>query len=251
MTTLNITITPKRAVISQDHGLYHYNEGELGKAKGGTTTSLEDAAKSAFIGDGIAPNPEGMELVQKVTCWPERRLLIGAAGAYAHTAQWPAYLAEKIPDGDVSDIADLVPNLLRELIATVPSNIGELVVVHAGWSAAEGRVIGYAYDRSNNFEPVRLDRGHTLMPTANPDAPEYASLAERWMQAQAGAGIEEFHAELFQNQRWSYEQGLLRRGVHISPTYSLASVDAEGAYLLQNFNETPLVQQNATTTMPE
>jgi hypothetical protein len=156
-------------------------------------------------------------------------MLIGVAGAYTHAAAWPMWLAACLPDGDVTDIAEQVPSQLRQLVRTVPTLVPELVIVHAGWSEREGRVIGYAYERSTDFKPIRLDGGHTHVPVANPNAPDYGRLRDLWTEALEGRRIEEFHAALFANQRWSYTQGLLRAGAHISDDYSLASVDRHGA----------------------
>lgn len=232
MTTLNLTITPERAVLSQDHGLYEYAQGELATAETAPTEDAEAAVTQTFTGNGERPEPSNLCEVEKIVLCHERRMLIGMAGAYNHAKLWPIHLAIHLPAGDVTDIAEQVPERLRRLVESVPASIPELLIVHAGWSASEGRVVGYAYERSNDFKPVRLDRGHTLAPIVNPEAPDYAQLTRLWTEALEGRQVEDFHAALFQNQRWSYEQGRLRPGVHLSRSYSIAAVDAGGARFL-------------------
>ncbi|WP_444875037.1 hypothetical protein [Halomonas sp. B23F22_20] len=227
MTTLNLTITPERAYLSQDHALWQ--GGKLEPVAQGATKSTLEAAHNTFIGNGERPEPFSGEMVEKITCLPNRNMLVGGSGAFTHTAAWPMRIAGEMPDGDISDIAHLVPEMLKSLIETIPSDVEELVIIQAGWSQQEKRVIGYAYDRYRNFEPVRLDHGHTHMPVANPEAPEYGELAALWRDAVQGCRVEAFHAALFANQRWSYQQGKLRKGVHLSESYTLATADADGA----------------------
>lgn len=233
MTPLVLTITPARAVLTQDTSL-HLNGAEgLESAETAPSISVEEAAKRTFIGDGAPPPRAHLEEVQKIAVLSDRRMIIGVAGAYRHASLWPLWLAIYHPEGDVSEIAEQVPATLRRLVKEVEALIPELVIVHAGWSERERRVIGYAYERSTDFAPLRLEAGHTMAPVLHPTAPDYEELCELWMEALEGRCMEEFHAAAFRNQRWSYQQGLLRRGAHIGPNYISASVDRDGARLLR------------------
>ncbi|QJX01826.1 hypothetical protein HML84_04850 [Alcanivorax sp. IO_7] len=132
----------------------------------------------------------------------------------------------------MTDIAELVPEYIRKMVNTTEAAIDELIILHAGWSEREGRVIGYAYDKANDFEPIRLDQGHTFVPQPSDQAPGYDRLAELSEKAATGQNMQGFHTALLRNQLWSYQNGYLPAGRAIGDTLSIATVDSEGARLI-------------------
>lgn len=229
MTCLNVTITPERAVMTQDRGLYVDQAAPMDTAP---TADLEAASATTFTGNGERSTGRKLGEVDKITPFPSRRFLVGASGGYAHTRLLPVVISVQLPEGDISDIAEKLPAVLQNLVDTVSSaGVDELLVIVAGWSAREGRALGYAYERSQGFAPIRLDAGHTHMPVVNPSAPGYQALTQEWMDALEGRNIEAFHRSLLANQFWSYENGLLRQGGHLTPSYSIGSVDEGGVRL--------------------
>lgn len=211
MTVLNVSIHPARVVMSQDRGLY----------EGKGLPPIDAAAGPFYPSRGRRARPAALSLVTKVRSFPERRLLIGGAGSWSRYAMLPRYL----PDGDLDAIAPQMKVCLEHLVSEI-LGIDELIVIIAGYSESEGRCLGYAYQMGDGFTPVRLDAGHTMVPAANPAAPDYARLCELWTAASAGEEMEAFHHALFRNQVWSYVQGMLRPGVHLSDELDVFTVDA-------------------------
>ncbi|MDA3919937.1 MAG: hypothetical protein PF501_04540 [Salinisphaera sp.] len=216
MTTLNLTITPSRAWMTQDRAAYHHE------------TALPDMSVKGADADHPG---ESLGELCKIATYPERRLLVGCAGSLLYARTWQWWLNNH-SDGDIDAVNEKAPEVLRELVMTQKSLTSELIVLHAGFSRADKRVIGYCYDWQREFEPVRLDfGGHTLMPVVDPRAPDYWHLSSTWMSASEGKSVELFHERLQANQRWQCDNGLLRAGVKLSDAYDLATVTEHGVTL--------------------
>lgn len=215
MTTLNLSVTPEAATMSQDCGLWIYPE-----------LAPVDAQPT-----GEAPAPVEMREITKIHQLPGRRVLIGAAGSATRAALFPVHLQIREPDRELDELmghASIV-GCLRNLVLTVDAGgMDELLVIVAGWSEREGRVVGYAFQQENGFVPQRLDAGVTQMPAVHPSAPGYEGLTANWREAIEGRRVEELHERLQGNQFWQYREGLLRPGVHLTASYDLATVDQHG-----------------------
>lgn len=215
MTTLNCTITPERAYISQDRGCYDYG------VEGMPPESVKQADAPA--------TSKRLSDVQKISVFDDKRLAIGCSGSWTLACSVHAWAEQHVQSIDA--VAITGAELFRGLIQHAESHahIPELVVIAAGYSPMHGRVIGYAFDFRDDFKPIALE-GTTQLPACDPAAPNYRELYDEFAAVRTGEGDPvTLHAGLQANQRWQCEQGLLRAGVVVSDGYDLASVDHAGA----------------------
>lgn len=209
MTAIILTVTPERAVMTTDRRI--------------------DTNQS------VPGYPEGV--IQKVDALPERSMLVAVAGSLVRSQAWSKLLREEVPAGDIDGIRDHVPEYLNQVLQIAPApNHPELIVIHAGYSQRQGRVVGYAYQSANGFVPTPLNAGHTMMPQVDPEAPGYRELAEHWPRAVQGAHVEGFHDRVLANQIWQGKQGRLWNGLTLSRDYDRGTVGPWGAQVSEPMN---------------
>lgn len=196
MTAFIATVTDTCGWLTQDRGLYDGRDGSL------------------------------LEEVDKVNVLPEVGMLVGGAGFFRGMHMWPRFLADHAM-GEVVGLADIVPEHLRELAQR--GDLGEepAQIVHVGYSPSEDRVVGFVFERENDFEPQRFT-GTLFMPEPSPEAPGYRTVARRWNMAQRGNGVEKLHETLLSTQLWSMEANQYRDLKGVSRGYTMGVVDAQG-----------------------
>ena len=216
MTTLNLNITPTRAWLSQD--LAHYFVGELPPLN---VTAAKHHHRSQAAGEA-----------QKLGLYPDKKMLVGVMGNYVHAYAFCEMV--RATGRDIHDIDAVAPEVLRGLMRDYRPPTPEMIVITVGWSDRKQRVASYLYHwEQNNFASQPLKSGLTRSPDPDPEAPGYDELLELWAAADIGRDVPAFHAALHANQKWQADNGRLRAGVMLSDDYTLASVDADGARLVE------------------
>ncbi|ROO30590.1 hypothetical protein SAOR_00920 [Salinisphaera orenii MK-B5] len=168
----------------------------------------------------------------KVQVFPDRRLLMGIAGSVVYGMAWLHVLDQR--GDDIDGLAGYATDELRRIFHHYKPALRECYVLHAGFSAAEGRVIGLLYQAENDFVPVRLPAGAVMhSPHLSGDAPGIDRAEALAEQARCGRRVPEFFDAMFANQKWQCEHRRLRAGVLLSDDYTLASVDSDGARVVQ------------------
>ncbi len=185
--------------------------------------------------------------VRKIEIDPYRRVIMTGAGPAGCIGHWFALLndGEFLPPGDIEDIGDFAPAAMRaawrdyaerERDNFPPGLVDRMAmarVVHIGIDAA-GRPLGFAHEYPE-FEARRIEpgAGHTMMPPAHPDGPEYDSLSVMCAGALNGQNVEGFHLAFIKNAAWQSRAGripALADGLktHVGGPTLIVRIDAEG-----------------------
>ena len=216
MTAMNVLVTDDRVWIAQDHAVYR-------------TDSLPTQDTTAA---DYALRPELLAESEKIAVFPDNGLLVGSVGNVLYAHAW-LETVETMGYG-IDTLTEIAPEVLRGLLRDHPVPTAELRVVHAGYSPKHGKVIGVLHDWEHDFEPTTLPAGSILhQPQLDGDAPGADQLNALGARAEHGENVEALFEAMFANQKWQGDNRRLRAGVLLSDDYTLASVDADGARLVQ------------------
>ena len=227
MTTLIATVTPSLGVLSQDT---FFSPPAVDPPQGfsaATTRDHAQAARGTFVGDGTPPSIAAIGFGPKIGVFPHLHMAVGATGEYATLLQWWKFLSSTLANADIVEVDRVAPEELARALDAV-SKSREFVCCHIGFSKHLNRIIGFAYNSTDNFASISMEGGHTMVPTVNAEHPGYDEIGDRWSDAAQGRDIEEFHVAVAKNQYQSYARGLLRGGTGIGRQLHSARIDETG-----------------------
>lgn len=235
MSLLIVTITDRVGYVSQDTFVTDRGDAPSPEATKRATEDIQAAIESTFIGDGTPPADKVLCHRNKLSAFLRFGLAVAGCGSLGFQSLWLGRLSHLQGDHDVVGIDAFAPGLLRglraELLEASLPSIGDHVVCHIGWSRTESRVRGFIYNAADDFKAVPLGAGHTMMPAANPEDPDYDALYEAWSPAVRGEGVEGFHILAAANMHRSYRAGRLAPGAGIGGDLWTAQVDSGGVTL--------------------
>jgi len=153
-------------------------------------------------------------------------MLMGGFGEYEGVAQWGALLMRYGMVCNVRELNTVAPLLLREIHDWLGGAV--FGVVNVGYVPEDDAFMGFAYMSADNFEPVPLGLGHTLMPVPNADDPDYPALYDAWAPAANGIGTTPFHRMVAINIHHAYSAGAFEKGCGMGGELHTAHLDREG-----------------------
>lgn len=223
MTVLNLTITEQRAMLSQDTGVTPVEEGQERSA--GVAEDEEEKRRAfadAWGADGTTQEDSADHMV-KVAGFPDLHLMVGGVGGAGVYFEWLEAVLE-LGAEDLDDLVELAPEALVRIVNETTCRPASLSTVVVGWSPKEQRVLGYLFDGSQGFRPLRLDEGHTMVPPYDAEDEYLDSLSEAWEAALGGdeEAMLDFHQQLFGNQLRGYRKGRLRAEAALSNRLQVA-----------------------------
>lgn len=220
MTLFVATVAGKAAYLTQD------TFGSPLKASAATAALTHDPAvaiASAYGGNGVAPPQAPICFVPKIQTLPHLNTVVGGAGDWLLIFSCAAALTDNQRIGDIADFGQYAQSIFQARLAFVGRRRASIVLA-LGFSHAEQRAVGWVFSSDDDFKPVRLSEGHSMMPAPDVTAPDYGPLADSWEPAAYGVGTEAFHQAVAWNQYHASAAGKFPEGSGIGGQLMTAKV---------------------------
>jgi len=227
MSVLNATIGRDRgfAVMSADTAVWRADSAPSVDSR--TTTSVADAARSTFLGDGTAPDMTPIAVMSKIIVIPHLNMLVAGVGFSKSIVRVAGSFIDSPPD--VRDIRGATERGEAKLVEAFACHPGHAFnVVALGWVVSERQIVGYAWSSADSFDRVEIEPGHTMHPIVDTDDADYSRLHDSWQPALEREGADEFHRLLLQNQYRAFRAGKLAAGTGIGGDALIARLNADG-----------------------
>lgn len=226
MTSISITITPRRAWMSTDSAVCEATDAD-GDAMRGQCRATDDPAAIAaqFADPPVAPRFAD-RFGRKLGISPEKRILVAVSGLSA-PLMCVCELGQSPAVASLDDIHIRAPYALRALSQERPREAHGIVFA-VGWAAGSRRCTGFYFASDDDWTPRELPEGHAFLPRPYSGVKPYAALYELY-QRPLGQDVDALHLAAGQAQAEAARRGLYASRPAIGGELLLGEVDEAGA----------------------